>query len=115
MVRSSGELANAMLDFAVRLLPSDGAISACTCISQQRERRTAEITLENLVEPFSTGIETRLSIASVEAFLDRNAPLYDLAVIGASTDRTVLSRIISTPTFERIQEVDCDVAIVHRA
>jgi nucleotide-binding universal stress UspA family protein len=115
MVRSSGELANAMLDFAVRLLPSDGAISACTCVSQQRERRTAEITLENLVEPFSTGIETRLSVASVEAFLERNASLYDLAVIGASTDRSVLSRLVSTPTFERIEQVDCDVAIVHRA
>ncbi|SFR56710.1 MULTISPECIES: HPP family protein [Halorubrum] len=115
MARSSGEPANAMLDFAVRLLPPDGTISACTCISHQQERRTAEIMLENLVEQFSTGIETRISVASAEAFLDRNASSYDLAVVGASTDRSVLSRVVSMPTFERIQEVDCDVAIVHRA
>jgi len=115
MVRSSGELANAMLDFAHRLLPSGGTISACTCVSKRRERRMAEIMLENLIESFTASIEARVASRSVEAFIDRNASLYDLVVIGASTDRSAVSRLVSTPTFERIHEVDCDLAIVHRS
>ncbi|MCD2200711.1 HPP family protein [Halobacterium sp. KA-4] len=114
MVRTSGELANAMLDFAHRLIPGDGTVSACTCVSQQRDRRMAEITLENLIESFPNPIETRVATGSVEKFLERNTSLYDLAVIGASTDRGAVSRFVSTPTFERIQAVDCDLAIVHR-
>lgn len=114
LVRSPGELANAMLDFANRLVLARGTISACTCISNRRERRSAEIMLENLVESFSESIETRIATGSVEQFLERNTSLYDLAVIGASTDRSAASRFVSTPTFERIQEVDCDLAIVHR-
>jgi len=114
MVRSSGELANAMLDFAQRILPKRGTISACTCVSQRRERRMAEIRLENLIESFTAPIETRITRDSVEAFVERNASHYELVVIGASTDRSAVSRLVSTPTFERIQEVDCDLAIVHR-
>ncbi|PSQ51229.1 universal stress protein UspA [Halobacteriales archaeon SW_8_65_20] len=74
----------------------------------------AEIKLENLIESFTEPIETRVVTGSVEGFLERNASHYDLAVIGASTDRSAVSRFLSTPTFERIQEVDCDLAIVHR-
>ena len=103
-----------MLDFANRLVPLRGTISACTCISNRRERRSAEIMLENVIESFSESIETRIATGSVEQFLERNTSLYDLAVIGASTDRSAASRLVSTPTFERIQEVDCDLAIVHR-
>ncbi|QZP39251.1 HPP family protein [Halobaculum magnesiiphilum] len=114
MVRASGELANAMLDFAHRVVPTDGRISACTCVSRQRDRRMAEITLENLIESFPDPIETRIATSSIEEFLQRNASLYDLTVIGASTDRGAVSRFVSTPTFERIQAVDCDLAIVHR-
>jgi nucleotide-binding universal stress UspA family protein len=114
LVRSPGQLANAMLDFANRLVSARGTISACTCISTRRERRSAEIMLENVIESFSESIETRIATGSVEQFLERNTSLYDLAVIGASTDRSAASRLVSTPTFERIQEVDCDLAIVHR-
>jgi len=113
MVRMSGELANAMLDFAHRLLPNDGTVSACTFVPRQRDRRMAEIMLENLIESFPDPIETRIATSTVEEFLGRNASLYDLAVIGASTDRGAVSRFVSTPTFERIQAVDCDLAIVH--
>jgi hypothetical protein len=35
--------------------------------------------------------------------------------MGASTDRSRASRFVSPPTFERIQELDCDVAIVDRS
>ena len=114
MVRSTGQIANVMLEFAHRLLPSNGMISACSCVSQRSERRMAEIKLENLIESFTEPIETRVVTGSVEGFLERNASHYDLAVIGASTDRSAVSRFLSTPTFERIQEVDCDLAIVHR-
>lgn len=114
MVRSSGEIANAMLDFAHRLVAKGGTISACTCIKHGRERRTAEITLENVVESLPDPIETRIAHGSVEQFLERNTSHYDLAVIGASTDRSAASRFLSTPTFERIRDVECDLAIVHR-
>jgi len=70
--------------------------------------------LENLVESFTPPIETRVAIGPVEAFLERNASLYDLVVVGASTDWSAVSRLVSVPTFERIREVDCDLAIVHR-
>lgn len=113
MVREPGELANTMLDFAHRVL-SMGTICACTCISKGTERRRAETMLDNLVESFSRPIETRIGYGLAEEFLDVNASHYDLAVIGASTDRSAASRFFSAPTFERIHDVDCDLAIVHR-
>jgi nucleotide-binding universal stress UspA family protein len=114
MVRSPGEVANAMLDFAHRLVTDSGTISACTCISHDRERRTAETMLGNVIETLPTPIETRIAHGSVETFLERNASHYDLAVVGASTDRSAASRFLSTPTFERIRDLECDLAIVHR-
>lgn len=114
LVRSPGDVANSMIDFAARLQAGDGSISACTCISRRGQRRTAEIMLENLVETVPVPVELRISHGSVESFLSSNGPHYDLAVIGSSTDRSVASRFLSTPTFERIDEIDCDLAIVHR-
>lgn len=114
MVRSSSQIANAMLDFAQRLVTDGGTISACSCISKQRERRTAEILLENVVESLSVPVETRIGHDSVEEFLEENASHYDVALVGASTDRSAASRFISTPTYERIHNLECDLAIVHR-
>lgn len=114
MVRTPGDLANAMLDFAHRLVDRAGTVSACTCISRPRERRRAEVMLEGLVESFSSPVETRIGHGAAEEFLETNAPLYHLAVVGASTDRSAASRFFSLPTFERIRDVDCDLAIVHR-
>ena len=114
MVRGAGETANMMLDFAHRLIDSLGSISACTCISDAGDRRQTEVMLDNLVESFPDPIETRIDYGSVEEFLKTNARNYDLTVVGASTDRSAASRFFSTPTFKRINEVDCDLAIVHR-
>jgi hypothetical protein len=54
------------------------------------------------------------SPAPVEPFLEEAAGGYDLAIIGASRDRSVASRFVSPPTFERITDVDADVAILDR-
>lgn len=107
-----GEIAHSMLNFAGRLCGEAGTISACGCISRERERRRAERTLENVVETFSTHIETRVAHASVEEFLRWNTSNYDIAFIGASTDRSAASRFLSAPTFERVRDVECDLAIV---
>ena len=114
MVRGAGETANMMLDFAHRLVDSRGSASACTCIPTEGSRRRTEVMLDNLVESFPDPIETRISHSSVESFLETNARNYDLTVLGASTDRSAASRFFSTPTFQRIHDVDCDLAIVHR-
>ncbi len=103
-----------MLDFAQRLCNARGAISLCTCISTRGRHRRAEITLETLAEPFADPIETRVAHEPVEEFLERYAGNYDLAIMGASTDRHAASRLLSPPTHECIQEIDCDLAIVHR-
>jgi nucleotide-binding universal stress UspA family protein len=113
MVRGPGEQANTMLDFAHRLL-STGTICACSCLSKAGKRRRAETMLDNLVESFSQPIETRIGYGPVEEFLTTNASHYDLTIIGASKKRTAASRFFSTSIFERIHDVDCDLAIVHR-
>ncbi|MFW5978150.1 MAG: universal stress protein [Halohasta sp.] len=114
MVRGAGETANMMLDFAHRLVEGAESVSACTCIPKPEDRRKTEVMLDNLVESFPDPIETRISNNTVESFLETNAENYDLTVLGASTDRSAVSRFVSTPTFERLDDVDCDLAIVHR-
>jgi len=114
VVSSPGELANTMLDFARRLAGDAGTISACTCISRDRDRRTAEIMLENIVETVGTSIETRIAHGSLEDFVRRNAAHYDLTVVGASDDPSVTSWVVSPPTFEHVDDAECDLAVVHR-
>ncbi|WP_227353434.1 HPP family protein [Haladaptatus salinisoli] len=113
-VRRAGDTAHTMIDFARRLVGRSGSVSVCTCIDREAERRSAESTLADLVEAFSGSFETRVSRSNIEDFLAANDGHYDLAIIGASTDRSAASRFISPPTFERMHEIDCDVAVVHR-
>ena len=113
-VRKPGDTAHKMFDFARRLAGERGSVSACTCIPSESMRRSAERTLANLVETFPGHVETRVSRSSLKDFLDRNAASYDLVIVGASTDRSTASRFVSPPTFERIRDVDTDMAIVHR-
>ena len=113
-VRRPGDVAHAMLDFALRLAGRTGSVAACHCIGHERERRRAESMLADLVETFSGSIETRVAHGRIENFLAANAAGYDLTIIGASTDRTAPSRFVSPPTFERLQDLPCDVAVVHR-
>lgn len=113
-VRRASDVAHAMLDFASRLAGSTGRVSACTCIGSNGDRRVAESMLANLVETFQANLETRVSRAAIEDFLENNAGQYDLIIIGASMDRSAASRFVSPPTFERIQDLDADVAILDR-
>jgi hypothetical protein len=70
--------------------------------------------LSDLVETCTQHVETRVPQASVTEFLDDNAAEYDLVILGASTDRSATSRFFASPTFERLGDLETDVAIVHR-
>lgn len=113
-VRRSGDVAHAMLDFAQRLAGKSGQVAVCHCIDTERDRRRAEGMLANLSETFERAFETRVARERIEDFLTANAAHYDLTVIGSSTERSAASRFISPPTFHRLQDIDCDIAIVHR-
>lgn len=111
-VSRPGDSAHAMVDFATRLAGRSGRVSACTCIGREVERRSAEQRLANVVETFDAPIETRVARAEVTEFIAENASAYDLVLLGSSGDRSAASRLISPPTFERVRDVDCDVAVV---
>jgi len=113
-VSRPGDVAHAMLDFAARLVGRSGSLSVCTCIDSEVERRTAESQLANLAETVDVDVETRVARSDVTAFIGANAAAYDLLVIGSSGDRSRASRLVSPPTFERLRDVDCDVAVVDR-
>jgi hypothetical protein len=114
LVARPGDTAHAMIDFAERIAGEEGALSVCTCIGSEVERRPAETRLANLVETVDRPVETRVARADVTAYLTANAQSYDLVVIGSSGDRSAASRFVSPPTFERIAEVETDVAVVDR-
>jgi len=113
-VRRASDVAHSMLDFATRLAGKTGYVSVASCVSSDREIRRAETMLANLVEPFDGSFETRVSTRSIERFLTENASGVDLVFLGASRDRSPASRLVSRPTFERIEDLDADVAIVDR-
>ena len=113
-VSRPGDVAHAMLDFAARLVGRSGSLSVCTCIDSEVERRRAESQLADLAETVDVDVETRVARSEVTAFIGANAGAYDLLVIGSSGDRSRASRLVSPPTFERLRDVDCDVAIVDR-
>jgi nucleotide-binding universal stress UspA family protein len=113
-VRKAGDLAHSMLDFASRLVGSSGHLSACHCITSERQRRRAEEMLADLTETMGTACETRVSRSSVESFFATCEPEYDLVIFGASRDRSAASRFLSPPTFERIDSLSCDVVILDR-
>ena len=103
-----------MLDFARRLTDGSG-VTVGTCITRNAQRRSAERTLANLVETVRCPCETHVAQADIEEYLVDHASEYDLVMVGASTDRSAASRLLSRPTFERLQDVECDVAVVHEA
>lgn len=113
-VRRASDVAHSMLDFATRLVGLTGHVSVSHCITNERQRRTAEEMLANLTETATVACETRVSHSSVESFFETYAQGYDLVIIGASRDRSAASRFLSPPTFERIETLACDVAILDR-
>ncbi|MFQ3318254.1 MAG: hypothetical protein ACI8UR_000392 [Natronomonas sp.] len=113
-VRSPSDTAHAMIDFAHRIAGATGRVSVAHCIDSEKRRRAGDRMLANLVETAEGRIETHVANASVERFLRRIARTNDLVIIGASRDRSRASRLISPPTFERLQNLDTDIAIVDR-
>ncbi|MFC4543980.1 HPP family protein [Halosolutus amylolyticus] len=113
-VRGAGDTARTMVDFALRLTEPGWPTSVATCIDDESRRRSAENTLADLVDAFSGRFETHVVTESVEAYLSRVAPRYDVLFVGSSTDRSAASRFVSPPTFRNLGDLDTDVAIVHR-
>ncbi|WP_338739841.1 universal stress protein [Haloplanus salilacus] len=114
MVARPGDSAHAMLDFGTRLTGPNGSLSVCTCIEAEMERRGAEKRLADLAETVDAEVETRVARSEVTEFIGANASTYDLLVVGSSGDRSRASRLLSPPTFERLRDIDCDVAVVDR-
>lgn len=112
-VRTASNVSHAMLDYAERLAGQTGSISICSCIDRERDRRDSESMLANLTETVDTRCETRVSRSSVETFLERNDAHYDVVFLGASSGRSVASKFFSRPTYERVQDLETDVAVVH--
>ncbi|MFB6236274.1 MAG: HPP family protein [Halopenitus sp.] len=113
-VQRAGRIAHSMIEYARQLAGQSGHVSISTCISDERERRAAERMSANLAEAFAGGFETRVANDWVESFLADNGPQYDLVCVGAGTDRAPASRFLSPPTFQRLEDLDADLAIVHR-
>lgn len=113
-VRRAGDLAHSMLNFGSRLAGVTGQLSAASCVGSDRERRRAEETLANLAETVHRAVETRVSTTTIETFLERNAARFDVVIMGASMDRSGVSRFVSPPTFERIDDLNADMIIVDR-
>ncbi|MDT3434441.1 HPP family protein [Haloarcula sp. 1CSR25-25] len=113
-VRSVSDVAHNMVDFATRLAGRSGRVAVATCIGSRGDRRRAEEMLADLIEPYEGAFETRVPRMDIHTFLSETGPQYDLVMIGASRDRSKASRFISPPTFERLEEVETDVAIVDR-
>ena len=113
LIARPGDIAHGMIDFAARL-SGDSPVSVTTCIDAESERRPAETRLERLVETVEGAVETRVARSSVESFVAANADSYDLIVIGSSGERSPASRLISPPTFGRLEDLDCDVAVFNR-
>ena len=113
LVARPGDTAHGMIDFATRLAGT-GTVSVTTCIDAESERRRAETRLERLVETVGGSVETRVARSSVESFVAANADAYDLIVVGSSGERSPASRLISPPTFGRLDDLDCDIAVFNR-
>ncbi|WP_435099961.1 HPP family protein [Halarchaeum sp. P4] len=109
-VRAAGQLAHAMVDYGQRLAGNVGTVSVCTCIGDERSRRTAEATLADLTETSDARCETRVSRASLSEFIERNESHYDLVVFGA---HDYGSRFAVSRAFDWAQEAETDVAVVH--
>ncbi|MFB6085583.1 MAG: HPP family protein [Halodesulfurarchaeum sp.] len=113
LVRDAGPTARAMVDFATRIAATPERVSVAHVVEGRQRRREAETMLAELVDSFESDIETRVATGQVGEFLERNSDYYDVVFIGASSDRSVASRILTPPTFRNLTGVDADIALVH--
>lgn len=112
-IRSPGDLAHLKVDLARRIAGDDGRVTVAHCIGSEAERRHAEEICSNVVDPYDGRFETLVAHSSIEAFLADHAPANDLIVMGASTDRTRVSRLLSRPTYRRVRDLPTDLLVVH--
>ncbi|AGN00454.1 hypothetical protein L593_02515 [Salinarchaeum sp. Harcht-Bsk1] len=112
-IRSAGDLAHRKVDLARRIAGPAGRVTVAHCIDSESDRRRAESMCANVVEPYEGRFTTLVARADVEDFLGDHAPANDLIVLGASTDRSPVSRMLSRPTYERVHTVDTDLLVVH--
>ncbi len=103
-----------MVDFAQRLVGREGGVTVCHCLGTERQRHDAETMLANIADQFERAVETRVAATTIQTFLAENCGHYDVTFIGASTDRSAASRVLSPPTFRQLRDLDCDFAVVHR-
>jgi hypothetical protein len=114
-VGRDNRVAHAMLDYAQRLVGASGTVGLSTCISDETRRRAAESMLADLAETTTRSCETRVSRSAVNEFLRRADDEHDLILVGASTDRSAASRFLAPPTYERLEGIETDIGVVHRA
>lgn len=114
-VGRGGGVAHAMVDYAQRLVGTVGTVALSTCIDDEARRREAESMLADLAETASCSCETRVARSDVATFLRQVDDHHDLIMLGASTDRSAASRFLTPPTYERLEGVETDIAVVHRA
>lgn len=122
-VRGAGKVSRLMVEIGSRIVTA-GTVSATTVIDDERQRRNAEKQLFDLVSAFQHTftdredlIDTRIIDAAdhdVEQVLVDTSEQYDVTLIGASTDRPLLSRILTPPTItEIVHDLDTPLIIVH--
>ena len=110
-VRSQNRLGRASIDFATRVATR---VSLCHAVADVDDRRAAERMLDTMADAFGSSSETRVTTRPLVEFLDDATAEYDLLVVGASTDRSSVSRAVTPPTYRGI-DPECDLAVVHLA
>lgn len=109
-VRSFAEFGWSLVEIAQRV---GSRVIVCHSIADENDRSTAEQMLGDLIAPFDGTFETRVTTAAPAEFFSEATRGTDLIVIGASTDRTSVSRALVPPTYYNI-DANCDIAVVHR-
>lgn len=112
-IREENELSHLMIELASRLTDT---VSVLKIIERKKELRSAEKEIEELIDGFRGHFETRVRHATkpIEDIISKTSIEYDIMFIGASTDRTAVSRLLSPSILEKVVEkVDIPIVIVH--
>ena len=110
-IRSQNGVGRASIDFATRVATR---VSLCHAVGEPSDRRAAKRMLDTMADAFDPSTETRVTTRPLVGFLNGATAEYDLLVVGASTDRSSVSRAVTPPTYRGI-DPKCDLAVVHLA
>ena len=110
-IRSQNGVGRASIDFATRVA---SRVSLCHAVADADKRRAAERMLDTMADAFGSATETRVTTRPLVEFLNDATADYDLLVVGASTDRSGVSRAVTPPTYRGV-DPECDLAVVHLA